>query len=239
MAQTKETDTKGPLTKGRVRNSISKKSTTAKVKPTTPYDIFDYSIKRAENLIKAHTELHGKKSAPLAYLSDILRASIVLSISALDAFVRTLVVDGINAIIKDTSKKVPDELAKQIQEYLGVKGLFDAARTGDLSSAIDEVFRERFEEKSFQGIKNILDVMRLIGHKDIFKEIAEKASKNEKNLKDDLNEFTRRRHLIAHCGDYDLSTTPPADNSITKKYADDCIRLVKLVAKNINEIHSK
>lgn len=156
--------------------------------------------------------------------------------AALDAFVRTLVVEKIVARIADQTKTVPEDLKQQAQEILGKEGLFDAARSGDLGSRLEKAFRLKFEDKSFQGIKNIEDALRLIGHEKVFHTIAKSACVNEDNLKGDLARFTKRRHIVAHCGDYDLTQTPATENKILKEDVKACIKLVKLVAEEINKL---
>lgn len=61
--------------------------------------------------------------------------------------------------------------------------------------------------------------MELIGHKDIFRDVARSGGTNEENLKKDLGQFTQRRHLITHCGDYNLNQSPPVENKIEKSVA--------------------
>jgi hypothetical protein len=169
-------------------------------------------------------------------LADALRASIVLAVSALDAFVRTFVVNKILERVSDVTQTLPDKLREQIKEYLGTDTLLDAARIGDLRSRVDKAFRDHFEEQSFQGVKNISLAMRLIGYEDVFKTVAQNPSKNEDHLKRDLAIFTKRRHIIAHCGDYDFAQTPPKVNKISMAQANECIKLVELIAEEIHKL---
>ena len=104
MVNEKNSDV-SPVEKGVVNKAPSVSSTTtkqakktisgSKSKPTTPFEVFNYCIERAENLIKIHQAAHGKKTKPEKYLADAHRAAIVLSISALDAFIRTFVIEKI------------------------------------------------------------------------------------------------------------------------------------------------
>lgn len=230
-------NTKGKLMKGSVAASQTggKSIPTPKVESTTPFTIFKRSIERARNLLRIHQIAHGSASRPEAFFADAHRAAVVLAVSALDAFVRTFVVTQITRKISDLNQRVPDKLRQQIKDYMGNDELFDAARAGDFMSRVEKTFREKFEEQSFQGVKKISEAMKLIGHDDIFKSIAKEASVNEENLKSELGKFTKRRHIIAHCGDYDLSQSPSLENKITKKDAEDCIKLVELLAAEINK----
>ena len=85
-------------------------------------------------------------------------------------------------------------------------------------------------------MRNITETMQLIGHNDIFHVIAVNAQVNEDKLREDVDRFTRRRHIVAHRGDYDLSQNPPLENDILKKDVTDCIKVVKLVATHINSL---
>jgi hypothetical protein len=114
--------------------------------------------------------------------------------------------------------------------------LLEAARKDDLLSRVEKAFRQDFERKSFQGVKNITDCLQFIGFDDVFHAVAVSESLNEDNLKEDLNRFTKRRHAIAHQGDYDLSQNPPIENSIRKKEAEDCIKLITKIAAAIHKL---
>ncbi len=230
-------------TKGKLKKGIaSATSTTGKstpppiVAPTTPYSIFKSSVQRAKNLIAIHRLAHGKQGQPPPFLTDAHRASIVLAVSALDAYVRTLVIDRIVTTVGDPKKVVPEKLRDQIKDCLGHDVIFEAARQGDLSSKVGKAMREKFDDQSFQGIKKITEAMRLIGYDDVFAIVAQSASENEKILKEKLGKFTKRRHIIAHCGDYDLNQTPLVENKLLKDEVLECIRVVELVAREINKL---
>jgi hypothetical protein len=231
------------LTKGKLKKetrgmtSASGKATQPpKLSPTTPYDLFILTVNRAKNLIIVHKEIHGKPGCPPILLADAPRASLVLSVSALDAYIRILVVRRVTDLIKDVRKPLPNELRKQLKELLNQDKLLDAARTGDLSSPVSRALTDKFEQSSFQGVRKITEAMQLLGKKDIFKDIARAASKNEQTLKDNVGRFTDRRHVIVHCGDYDLNQTPPIEKAITKKEAEDCIKLMHRIATEIEKV---
>jgi hypothetical protein len=230
-------------TKGKLKSGASFATSTTGVStpqpsvlPTTPYSIFQSSVKRAKNLIAIHHLAHGEKGKPPAFLMDAHRASIVLAVSALDAYVRTLVIDRIVCTVADPKKTVPVKLRERITECLGHDVLFEAARQGDLSSRVEKTMRDKFDDQSFQGVKKITEAMRLIGHEDIFAKIAESARINENQLKSTIGKFTDRRHIIAHCGDYDLNQNPPKENKLVKDEVLECIRTVELVAREINKL---
>jgi RiboL-PSP-HEPN len=230
--------TKGKLKEG--SDSVTSTTGISTPPPTvtsvTPYSIFQSSVKRAKNLIAIHGLAHGKQGQPPPFLSDAHRASIVLAVSALDAYVRTLVIDRIVSTVANPKKVVPEKLREHIKACLGHDIIFEAARQGDLSSKVEKAMRDKFDDQSFQGVKKITEAMRLIGYEDVFVIVAQSASENETILKEKLSRFTKRRHIIAHCGDYDLNQTPPEENKLLKEEVLECIRVVELVAREINKL---
>lgn len=240
---TVETMSDTQLTKGALKPSTGGRSSAAgtaspppKLPPTTPLAVFERSIDRAQNLLTIHSMAHGSASRPPALLADIHRAAIVLAVSAMDAYIRTLVVNRVLAVLKDVTKPLPAKLREQLKELLGQDALLDAARASDLPARVEKALKDKFEDSSFQGVDKITGAMRLIGKDDIFKEVARAASTNEQELKEALGRFTKKRHIIAHCGDYDMSQTPPCENPIKKKDAEDCIKLMRSIAEKIDSI---
>jgi hypothetical protein len=192
--------------------------------------IFLLCIERAQNLLKIHQTAHGSQARPESYLSDAFRAAIVLAISALDAFIRTFVLEKLRLVWSDRAKTLPSQLIEQIRSLVKDTEVLEAARRDELLSRVMKAFGLHFETKSFQGVRNITQCMQLVGYDNIFHEVAIAASMNEDKLKQELSRFTKRRHAIAHQGDHDLTENPPILNTIRKKDAEDCIKLVKTIA---------
>jgi RiboL-PSP-HEPN len=212
-------------------------SKSASGQPVDAHVVFKLCIGRANNLLKIHETAHGKSQArPEAYLADAHRAAIVLAISALDAYVRTCCLERIRTILTDKTKTLPAPLASEIKRLIKDDHLLEAARMDDLLSRVDKAFWQEFQRKSFQGVKNITDCLQIAGFQDVFHEVAISMSINEDNLKMELTQYTDRRHAIAHRGDYDLSQNPPAEASIRKKDAEDCIKLVSQIATTIHKL---
>lgn len=201
------------------------------------FEIFLCCIERAENLLKIHQAAHGKKRAkPERYLADAHRAAIVLAISALDAFIRSFVIMRVRSILGDKTVTIPGPLADRIKSFLTGDALLEAARKDDLLDRVEKAFRNDFEKKSFQGTSQITESIKLVGYNDVFHDIAISAGENEDTMRQRLDRFTNRRHVIAHRGDYDLTQNPPREQSITKKDAEECIKAVTLIATHINKL---
>jgi hypothetical protein len=199
------------------------------------YDVFEKCIRRAENLVSFQASTDKIEGLSEEHYCDSYRAAVVLSISALDAFIRKVLVSEIRKAISGKQPLVP-KLGDYIKSLLDQDKLLDAARKYDLLEQVENAIKIDFETKSFQGELKIASFMEMVGHKEIFSQVSVKVNVNEKNLRRNLSLYTTRRHVIAHSGDYDLNSNPHKENAIDKKYADECISTVKVFAKTIHEI---
>jgi hypothetical protein len=200
------------------------------------FKIFKSGIKRAENLLKINI---GSNSSALLISNDKLldsyRAVIVLSISALDAYVKTFLIVEIKRSLHE--KKLSSDLKKYIKEELFNKDtLHQHVLEDNFYEKVIEKFDEDFEKRSFQGQKSIDKYMKLAGLNQVFKLISNSADKSVDKLHAAIENFTQRRHLIVHCGDHDLTQTILTENTISEKDASDCISLVTLIANEIHKI---
>ena len=236
-AKGKGTSTKGPVPTETQQQASSAHSQSPK--PTTSFDIFEMCVQRARNLVKLHQAAHGRSGKPEPYASDAHRAAIVLAVSALDAFIRDFAISKTIELLAASSDPLPGPLKDRIKKFLKEDGLLDAARNDDLLEKVEKAFRADFERRSFQGTNNIEEQLKIVGYDNIFRDVAVDASMNEETLKGNLDQFTQRRHAIAHRGDYDLNENPPRENRATKKDAEDCIKLVCRIAKHMYELRSK
>lgn len=222
-----------PVT-GEDTSSIDK---SGKDKSERAYKIFISGIKRAENLHKININANGEiLSIPKDKILDSYRAVIVLSISALDAYVKTFLTTEIKQRIND--RTLSTELKLYIKEELFNKeSLYNVVLDADFIDKVIDRFDADFEKKSFQGQKSIDKYMKLAGIGQVFKEITKSANVSPDNLIGDLEKFTKMRHLIVHCGDHDLNQTDLTENTICDKDPVDCINLVKLIATEIHKIY--
>ncbi len=198
------------------------------------FKIFNSGIKRAENLLNINVDSQNNK-IPISEdkLLDSYRAVIVLSISALDAYIKTFLIVEIKKSLNE--KVLSTELKKYIKEELFTKdSLHQYVLENNFYETVIEKFDEDFEKRSFQGQKSIDKYMKLAGVNQVFKLVSNSADKSVDKLLSAIENFTQRRHLIVHCGDHDLTQTELTENKITEKDASDCIKLVSLI---VNEIH--
>jgi len=203
------------------------------------FKIFNSSIARAENLLKINIDAQ-KNKLPISEdkLLDSYRAVIVLSISALDAYIKTFLIVEIKKSLGE--KKLSPDLKKYIKEELFTKDtLHQFVLENNFYDKVIEKFDEDFEKRSFQGQKSIDKYMKIAGVNQVFKLVSKSADKSEDKLLSSIENFTQRRHLIVHCGDHDLTQTELTENKIEEKDASDCIKLVSLIVNEIHKISQK
>jgi hypothetical protein len=224
----------GKRVKSGPTGSVNASNQPPKSKPTSPssYEIFLKTIKRASNLI----EIHKNTSKCEEFHFDSFRAAVVLSISALDAYTRTLVIEKIIFQLSNESQDIPDKLKTYIKNIMSQDSLLEAARKYKFKETVEKAIRADFETKSFQGEYKIDSYMELAGYKDIFEKVSHSANKSKSRFKDDIQKYTIRRHIIAHCGDFDLSQIPHLEQAIDKEFSKNCIEIVKEFAEHLSKV---
>lgn len=233
MEQNKDLITGGEIPLDESTKSEAKE---ASEKSALAYKIFKSGIKRAENLLKINKDKDSNTlSIPEDKLLDSYRAVIVLSISALDSYIKTFLIVEIKKSLKE--KKLSQDLKKYIKEELFNKEeLYDVVLEENFYEKVISKFDLDFEKRSFQGQKSIEKFMKLAGVNQVFKQISISADKSVDKLYSSIEKFTTRRHEIVHCGDHDLTQTELTENKICETDAAECIDLVKLIANEIHKI---
>ena len=196
------------------------------------YDIFLRCIKRAENLINFHSD---DKNPDEEHFCDAYRASVVLTIAALDAYTRTVAIIKIKEKLKK-KPKLADPLCVYIKTIMSHDTLLECAMNDNFFAEIETQITSDFQKKSFQGERKITHYLELAGYKNIFGIVAKKNNTNEQNLKNDIDNYTKRRHTIAHGGDYDINQIPFKELHIKKDFALTCHKVVSEFTKSLNEI---
>jgi hypothetical protein len=115
-------------------------------------------------------------------------------------------------------------------------GLLESAMNDSFFEEIEQQISDDFQKKSFQGERKITHYMELAGYKNIFGIVSKKNNLNEQNLKESIDRFTKRRHTIAHGGDYDINQIPFRELEIDKDFAKECHKIVSDFTKTLNEI---
>lgn len=187
---------------------------------------FSNAVSRAKQLGGLHSAIRALTTDALEP-SDLLRAQIVLAISALDHLVHELTVAGMLEIYDGIRPPTPAYAKFQIP-LSSVHGLSAQLSRGAFESAI----RERHSYLSFQRPEKIADAIRLFSLVKLWDAVAAGLSVDVDSIKVDVNLAVDRRNKIAHEADLD-PTYPGLRWPISESDASGVVALVERVGRQI------
>jgi len=195
-------------------------------------DLFRISITRVRDLIAVHNSLKAQATSVLD-LSDMLRAALVLAVSALDYYIHEVVRIGMLEIYRGQRPEPPGFSRFQIS--LG------SARAGinagqNIDSWLEDEIRQRHSYKSFQQPEAIADAIRLISDKKLWEEVSINMNTLAKDIKQQLNLIIDRRNKIAHEADIDPTLSIGNRWPIDELLVNDAIAFLESVVESIHKI---
>ena len=194
-------------------------------------DLFRISIARVRDLIAVHNSLKAQASSVLD-LSDMLRAALVLAVSALDYYIHEVVRIGMLEIHCGQRLEPP--------AFSGFQISLGNARAGinagqNIDSWLEDEIRQRHSYKSFQQQKAIADAVRLICDKKLWEEVSMNMGSPAKDIKQQLSLIVDRRNKIAHEADIDptlsLGNRWPIDELLVNEAVDFLEQVVESIHK--------
>jgi len=132
--------------------------------------------------------------------SDLLRAQVVLAVSALDYYIHEVTVLGMVAVFEGRRP-----VTQAFQKYRVAVGAVSLGMSTRSSSWFETEIRERHSFQSFQQPDKVADAIRLFSDVKLWQEVASRMSSTEKDVKDQLKLIVDRRNKIAHEADLDPS----------------------------------
>lgn len=209
---------------------------------------FQASIEGALHLHEMYVELRklrglGARGRLGIENEDLLwmpRSSVVMSMSALDAYVHAVIIDRVPALL--LSNSAPDSLLELYSSLLPVKnanGFKEIMKyinsTNPVQQLTDKV-RDHLSFMSYQAPEKITAGFELVGVKNIFQQVSD-TWQGRNSTADDLRRFLanyyKRRNQIAHEGDVEHNGSSRA---ITPKYAKDCHDFIESLVTRMNKI---
>lgn len=180
-------------------------------------DAFDASLARVRHLHGLHDALKNRVTSAVD-LSDLLRAEIVMSVSALDHYIHEISRKGMiecwtgRRSITQAFEKFPIPIAQTR----------DLASTNPATATaiLDGIIREKHGYESFQKPTKIADAIRLFCSVDLWKEVGRILSQSPSDVKATLGLIIDRRNKIAHEADVDPSYPNqlwPVDRPLVEK----------------------
>lgn len=191
------------------------------------FDQFRISISRVRDLIAVHNSVKVISTSALD-LSDILRAALVLSVSALDYYVHEIVRLGMLEIYSGSRSEPP--AFSRFQVSLG--------STRSLDNLLEDEIRQRHSYKSFQQPDNIAEAIKLIliSDKGLWEEVGSVMNRPAKDIKQELSIIVNRRNKIAHEADIDPTFDLGNRWAINEEDVNDAVDFIEQVVESIHSI---
>jgi hypothetical protein len=195
-------------------------------------DLFHISIGRVRDLIAVHNSLKAQASSVLD-LSDMLRAALVLAVSALDYYIHEVVRIGMLEIHRGLRPEPPKFSRFQISLGNARAGI-NAGQ--NIDSWLEDEIRQSHSYKSFQQPDKITEAVRLISNKKLWKEVSinmGRLAKDAKDIENELRLIVDRRNKIAHEADIDptlsIGNRWPIDELLVNEAVDFIEQLVESI----------
>lgn len=196
----------------------------------TAIDSFHVNMARVRDIGALHDALRAQTTQTLD-LSDILRAELVLAVSALDHYIHEVVRAGMLEIYRGLRPETPSFL--QFSVSLGsLLGRVDGTERNDW---LDAEIRRRHKWLTFQQPDKIADAIRLISDVTLWEEVGRRLGMGYADVKNELSLIIDRRNKIAHEADVD-PTLPGARWPITGQQVNDALGFIEGVVNSLDAI---
>lgn len=163
-------------------------------------DQFRANLVRVRNLGYIADALDSQTTQALD-LSDILRAELVLAVSALDHFVHEVARLGMLEAYRGEREKTPQFLQFQASTEGVLRGMSEGAE----DDWFDNEIRTRNGHRSFQSPDRIADALRFVSGVSLWDEVGELMDMDAGLVRDRLKSIVDRRNKIAHEADVNPS----------------------------------
>ena len=187
---------------------------------------FRQNLVHVRNLATIYAELHQNGS--ILDLSDILRAEVVLAVSALDNFIHDLVRLGMVEILQDQRKRT--KFYQEVKISMNVVGFNDKPYHW-----FEGEIRRRYQEESFQRPDKIADAIKRISEINLWEKVATEILESEESIKNELKGIVNRRNFIAHESDLEPNT-PGKRFDIDDMYVEKVVKFIEKLAEAIYKV---
>ncbi|MES2294049.1 MAG: hypothetical protein V4527_12180 [Pseudomonadota bacterium] len=161
---------------------------------------FEMNMGRVRSL-HALRESFSSRVTPVVDLSDMLRAEVVLAVSALDHFVHELTRLGMLESWKGNRKKT-DAFGRF---HLSLSAAALLTNTPSAMTVLETEIRNRHSFLSFQHPEKISDAVRLFSDVKLWEAVGNRLGEDASAIKSSLVLIVDRRNKIAHEADVDPS----------------------------------
>lgn len=193
-------------------------------------DQFAENIKRVRNLGAVHTAV-DQQTTSVVDISDMLRAQIVLIVSALDTYVHEIVRLGMTATLQGNRNASPAYLKFEIE----IADAMSWLRTPAHSAWLDDAIRRKHSIRSFQNPDNVADALRLIFPDPLWPAVGNVVGQTPEAIRLTLKTIVDRRNKIAHEADLD-PTYPFQRWPISPVLVEDAVDFIDKIVHGIHVV---
>ncbi len=196
-------------------------------------NLFRENIRRSRDFIALFRTLDVQTTGALD-VSDILRSSLVMSVSALDLFIHEVVEIGMLEAYKGERVKTPAFLRFQVT----LQSVLQASSEPDSVGWLEDQIKDRQGHQSFQMPESIADAVRHISEIALWNEVSRALGETRQDVTNRLTLIVQRRNKIAHEADtmpdyagqiaYSDSRSP-----IDEVMVDDAVNFIERIAEAI------
>ena len=172
---------------------------TTEIKLETAIEQFRENLIHVRELISIYSVL-THMTTPVLNSSDILRAGIVLAVSALDNFIHNITRLGMLKILQGQRPETPAYQRFQVSMETVI---FNRSNPTEQQwiDWFDNLIREKHGWQSFQHPDKIAEAIRLVSEIKLWDEVANHLGMDAKTIKEQLKTIIVRRDKIAHEAD--------------------------------------
>ena len=171
-------------------------------------------------------------TTPAVDATDLLRAQIVLAVSALDHYVHEITRLGMLKVFNGVRPRTKAFLRFQVTMAAAMAGL--AGGGGSSNSWFEDEIREKHGYLAFQDPDKIADAIRLFSSCNLWPSVSSKLGLSVQDVKNHLRLIVDRRNKIVHEADLD----PSYPGTRWPIYSDDVADTVDFIEKVCEAIHS-
>jgi hypothetical protein len=166
-------------------------------------DTFKLNIDSVKQLDAIYQYLEQNNVGKTLDLSEILRAEIVLAVSAMDNFISDLLLIG---LVENFEQRKPlsNEFAKFRLDMQTVMNILNEPSQREKSAILGEYVRKFNEGNAYQEPKNIANTLKLLGITELWNKVSTIMSiSNPADVSKELEIIVWNRNKIAHEADFD------------------------------------
>jgi len=166
-------------------------------------DLFRENIQRINDLHKIY-HVVSKSTTHIINATDILRAELVLVVSAFDFYIHGLVREGMIDVFE--GNRIETSSFKKVN--ISLESVQDAIHNPLSIDWLRNEIINKHSWQSFQRTEKVSEAIHLISDTELWNEVANKLNDDPKYIKNKLNLIIDRRNKIAHEADIDFSNPP-------------------------------